>query len=309
MSTDRDEWSVGALDLDAYLARVGYTGPLDPSGATLDALYRAHLGAIRFENLDIFIDGGVRPDLESIQDKLVNRRRGGYCYEQAQLFGAVAARLGFDVQRLLARVGPDGGRARPRTHLTLRVRAGQQAWLADPGFGSSPPGPLSLRRYRSGGPQEIDGWVYEVVPDEPAEPADGALARPDFAPAGQPVWKLRAYTGGKWATLHRWDDSTVYPADVVMSNHYTSTHPDSWFTWQPVIVRRDPDAIRSILGRTYTVSTPGQDKVRRELTDREFADALTGEFGLALSADEVAAAVDAPASRGRRAPAGVTQGS
>jgi N-hydroxyarylamine O-acetyltransferase len=100
----------------------------------------------------------------------------------------------------------------------------------------------------------------------------------------------------------------VYPADVVMSNHYTSTHPDSWFTWQPVIVRRDPDAIRSILGRTYTVSTPGRDKVRRELTDREFADALTGEFGLVLSADEIAAAVDAPASRGRRAPSGVAQG-
>ncbi len=331
MSTDRDEWSVGALDLDAYLRRVGYTGPLDPSGTTLDALYRAHLAAIRFENLDIFTGGGVRVDLESVQDKLVNRGRGGYCYEQAQLFGAVAARLGFDVQRLLARVGPDGGRARPRTHLTLRVRAGQQVWLADPGFGSSPPGLLSLRRYRSGGPQEIDGWVYEVVPDEPGPaagavagggaadsagdleasapgrgPAFGAgqpLAWPGFAPAGQPVWKLRTYAGGKWVTLHRWDDATVYPVDVVMSNHYTSTHPDSWFTWQPVIVRRDPDAIRSILGRTYSLSTPGREKVRRELTDREFADALTGEFGLVLSADEVAAAVDAPARRSGRAPA------
>ncbi|HVT66603.1 MAG TPA: arylamine N-acetyltransferase, partial [Trebonia sp.] len=181
ISNERDEWSAGDLDLDAYLRRIGYTGPLDPSGATLDGLYRAHLAAIRFENLDIFIGGGVRVDLDSVQDKLVTRGRGGYCYEQAGLFGAVLERLGFDVRRLLARVGPDGGRARPRTHLTLRVRAGQQEWLADPGFGSSPPGPLSLRRYRSGGPQEIDGWVYEVAPDEPATPegdGDGALARP-----------------------------------------------------------------------------------------------------------------------------------
>src|ERR1700749_15217 len=111
MSNGRDEWSVGALDLEAYLRRVGYPGPLEPSGATLEALYRAHLAAIRFENLDIFLHGGVRVDLDSVQDKLVARGRGGYCYEQAQLFGAVLQRLGFGVQRLLARVGPDGGKA------------------------------------------------------------------------------------------------------------------------------------------------------------------------------------------------------
>jgi len=139
MSTDSDEWSVGTLDLGAYLRRVGYTGPADPSAATLTSLYRAHLASIRFENLGVFIDGGVKVDLDSIQEKIVFRGRGGYCYEQAQLFGAVLERLGFGVERLLARVGPDGGPARPRTHLTLRVRAGQQVWLADPGFGSSRP--------------------------------------------------------------------------------------------------------------------------------------------------------------------------
>jgi len=122
------------------------------------------------------------------------------------------------------------------------------------------------------------------------------------------VWKLREYADGQWVTLHRWDDALVHPVDVVLSNYYTSTHPDSWFTWQPVIVRRDPDAIRSILGRGYTVSRPGQPKTRRELTDQEFADALTGEFGLTLTEDEVAAAVAAPAGRDREPAAGVAPG-
>jgi N-hydroxyarylamine O-acetyltransferase len=205
----------------------------------------------------------------------------------------VLDRLGFGVERLLARVGPDGGPARPRTHLTLRVRAGQNVWLADPGFGSSPPAPLSLRRYRSGGPQEVDGWIYEITPDEEH---------------GQEVWKLREYQAGNWVTLHRWDDNKVQPIDVVLSNHYTSTHPDSWFTWQPVIVRRDPDAIRSILGRTYTVNDAGHTKTRRELTDKEFAAALTGEFGLELTEDELAAAVDAPTGRDKKPVAGVAPG-
>jgi N-hydroxyarylamine O-acetyltransferase len=278
----RDDWSAATLDLDAYLRRIGYDGPITPGEATLAALYRAHLAAIRFENFDIFLKKSVDVTLEAIQDKIVYRGRGGYCYEQAQLFGAVLERLGFAVDRLLARVGPDGGPARPRTHLTLRVQADGGVWLADVGFGSSPPGPLSLRRFRSGGPQEVDGWIYELAPDEEN---------------GDEVWKLREYQAGTWITLHRWDEAPVHPIDVVLSNHYTSTHPDSWFTWQPMIVRRDPDAIRSILGRTYTVTRPGHVKERRELTDQEFAAALTTEFALALSPAELATLVAAPTGR------------
>jgi N-hydroxyarylamine O-acetyltransferase len=274
-----DDWSVGKLDLDEYLRRIQVELPGGPSEATLTTLYRAHLAAIRFENFDVFLKGRVDVDLESIQEKIVFQGHGGYCYEQAQLFGAVLDCLGFDVERLLARVGPDGGPARPRTHLTLRVRADQNVWLVDPGFGSSPTAPLNMRRYRSGGPQEVDGWIYDITPD---------------TENGQEVWKLREYQADTWVTLHRWDYSKVQPVDVVLSNHYTSTHPDSWFTWQPILVKRDPDAIRSIVGRTYTVTHPGHTKTRSELTDKEFAAALTGEFALRLTDDEVDALVKAP---------------
>lgn len=288
-----DAWSVGTLDLGAYLKRVGYDGPTEASERTLMGLYAAHLSEVRFENFDVFLKGAISVDLEDIQEKIVFRGRGGYCYEQAQLFGAVLERLGFSVERLLARVGPDGGPARPRTHLTLRVRADGNVWLADPGFGSSPPAPLSLRRYHSGGPQVVDGWIYDVTPDEEH---------------GEQVWKLREYQAGTWVTLHRWDDTKVQPIDVVLSNHYTSTHPGSWFTWQPVIVKRDPDAIRSILGRTYTVTRAGHVKTRSELTDKEFAAALTGEFALRLTDDEVDAMVKAPTGRDKTPVAGVAPG-
>jgi N-hydroxyarylamine O-acetyltransferase len=274
-----DDWSVGKLDLDAYLRRINYSGPTEPTEATLAAIYRSHLREIRFENFDVFLKGSVSVELGDIQEKIVFRGRGGYCYEQAQLFGAVLERLGFTVDRLLARVGPDGGPARARTHLTLRVRSGTGVWLADPGFGNSPPAPLSLRRYRSGGPQEVDGWIYEVTPGEDN---------------GDEVWKLREYQAGEWVTLHRWDDAGTHPIDVVLSNHYTSTHPDSWFTWHPILIRRDPDAVRSIRGRDYTLIRPGHVKERRVLTDAEFAAALTGEFALKLTPDEIATLVAAP---------------
>ena len=152
-ATAPDEWSVRNLDLDAYLQRIGYDGPLDPSHATLAGLHRAHLAAIPFENLDLMLGRGVRVDFDSIQAKLVFANRGGYCYEQGQLFGAVLERLGYQVDRLLARVGPDGEPVRPRTHLTLRVGADAGTWLADVGFGNSPPGPLELAAKQTPAPR------------------------------------------------------------------------------------------------------------------------------------------------------------
>lgn len=258
-----NEWSVGKLDLHAYLGRIGYTGPAEASGKTLAALHRAHLAAIPFENLDIMLGRGVKVDLESIQAKLVHAKRGGYCYEHGQLFGAALERMGFAVERLLARTGPDGEPVRPRTHLTLRVRAGSGTWLTDVGFGSSPPAPLALRKVRSSGPQDLDGWVYDVLPVE----EDG-------------TWRVRELQGSEWVTLYRVEDQRVYPPDIEMSNHYTSTYPDSWFTKLPIVVRREPGAVRSVLGRTYTVTRPGHIKERRTLTNAEFATILTTTFAL-----------------------------
>jgi N-hydroxyarylamine O-acetyltransferase len=277
-SAAADEWSVGKLDLDAYLRRIGYDGPTEQSEATLAALHRAHMAAVPFENLNLMLGRGIRVDLESIQAKLVYEKRGGYCYEQGQLFGAALERLGFRVDRLLARVGPDGEPMRPRTHLTLRVGAGSGIWLADVGFGNSPPGPLSLRGPRSAGPQELDGWIYEVVPGD-----------------REGTWRVRELQAGEWVTLYRYEDQPVYPADVVMSNHYTATHPQSWFTWQPIIARHDPDALHAVVGRGYTITRPGHVKIRRTLTDEEFATALSEVFGLTFTGDELAALVAAPA--------------
>ncbi len=79
------EWDVDRLDLGAYLHRIRQPdGP--PTGATLDRLHRAHVATIGFDNLAILLGSGVDPDLDAVQDKLVHRGRGGYCYEHAVLF-------------------------------------------------------------------------------------------------------------------------------------------------------------------------------------------------------------------------------
>jgi len=98
------------IDLAAYLRRVEYEGPLEPTAEVLRALHLAHATHIPFENLDILLGEPIRLDLASLQAKLVGANRGGYCFEQNALFAAVLEEVGFAVTRLAARVRC-GGRA------------------------------------------------------------------------------------------------------------------------------------------------------------------------------------------------------
>src|SRR5215471_12543262 len=88
-------WTPELLDVPAYLDRLGVDALPEPNAAGLRMLHRAHVAAIPFENLDIIAGRGVDVALASVQAKLVGRRRGGYCYEHNQLFGALLDRAGF----------------------------------------------------------------------------------------------------------------------------------------------------------------------------------------------------------------------
>ena len=124
-----------ARSLDRYLARITYDGPRDPTIATLRRLHRAHLLAVPFENLSIHRGERIELDESWILDKIVERRRGGFCYELNGAFSALLRALGFRVDRLAARVyGAGGEPGIPYDHMALRVRL-ERDWLADVGFG------------------------------------------------------------------------------------------------------------------------------------------------------------------------------
>lgn len=278
------EWDTDRLDLDAYLHRIEHDATAAPTGPGLASLHRAHLAAIPFENLDIMLGRGVSVDLESVQAKLVHRRRGGYCYEHGVLFAAALERLGYTVDRLLARVGGDGQVPRPRTHLALHVEAEGARWLADVGFGS---GLLEPLPFEAGGARSQGGWTYALVS------------------RGHRSWELRERRGPDWMTLYRFDEERQHAADVLVANHFSSTHPRSPFVGQPVVVRKDADSIRRLLGRRLTLTRPDGSTHERQLTDGEIADALRDDFRVPLSSEEVAAVtLSASGSATRSTPRG-----
>lgn len=153
-------WFSGStMDVDAYLRRIEYDGPRLASSATLRGLHRQHLFTVPFENLDIPMGTPIRLDIRQIYDKIVTRRRGGFCYELNGLFGELLIAMGFSVEMLSARVRrEDGGFGPEFDHMLLKVEM-EEPWLVDVGFGDSFVDPIV---FRTGGADQVNGYRYVV---------------------------------------------------------------------------------------------------------------------------------------------------
>ena len=148
------------MDIDAYFRRIEYEGPRQPSAATLRTLHRQHLFTVPFENLDIPLSVPIQLDLPLIYDKIVTRRRGGFCYELNGLFGELLRAMGFRVQMLSARVRrEDGGFGPEFDHMLLKVEL-EEPWLVDVGFGDSFVDPIV---FHAGGADQVNGHRYVVL--------------------------------------------------------------------------------------------------------------------------------------------------
>ena len=126
------------IKLQDYFQRIGFTSSPRADLPTLQALHQLHPAHIPFENIDVLLGEGINLTPNQISNKLIHRRRGGYCFEQNNLLMAVLRDIGFTVEPLMARVvwqQPDDAPAGPKTHMVLRTRIDGMPWLVDVGFG------------------------------------------------------------------------------------------------------------------------------------------------------------------------------
>ncbi|MEO9827723.1 MAG: arylamine N-acetyltransferase, partial [Paracoccaceae bacterium] len=132
------------MKLDHYLTRIRFTGDPRPDRATLTALMQAQLRTVPFENLDQQLGVPVPTDVKSAYTKVVDNRRGGWCFELNGLFRWTLSEIGFEVQTLAAHVGDNGeSRSAPADHMFLRVDC-DEPLLVDVGFGGSMIEPIPL---------------------------------------------------------------------------------------------------------------------------------------------------------------------
>ena len=201
------------MNVDAYLERIGYRGGREPTAANLAALVRAHRLAVPYETLDLWRRRPTTLQLDELYDKIVTRRRGGYCFELNGLFAALLRELGYNVREYFGRwfMGEEVTALPPkRRHRVVCVAiAGIPNQLVDVGIGL--PFLLSPLDFVFDLPQMRDGRLYRVVRD---------------ATLGCAV-EVRKTTG--WGRLFSFDTAPQLPVDFEYAHWWCQTHPTSSF--------------------------------------------------------------------------------
>ena len=249
------------MNVDAYLRRINYTGPIDRSPETLRNLHVAHLLSVPFENLDIHLRRPIVLEDTALFGKIVGRRRGGFCYELNGLFCRLLRELGFAVAKLSAAVANEEGGFDPYfDHMALLVQL-ERPWLVDVGFGDSFRQPLLLDEP---GDQTDDHEVYRI--DR----------------SGDELILLQRSHHDSGKAQYRFMLKPYEYADYAEMCHFHQTSPNSPFTKGQVCTLATLEG-RITLRNMRLITTVGGDKQERSIADQEELDGLLRElFGIDL---------------------------
>jgi N-hydroxyarylamine O-acetyltransferase len=252
---------IQAFKIDDYLERLKYSGPITPSEDQLEALHRAQYHNIPFENFDILLGRGISLEPATLFNKLVNTARGGYCFELNGLFLMALKAFGFEARTLLARVHTSGT-ATGRGHQIAIVSIRGRQWITDVGFGGAnlrAPIPMELNR-----PIVQDTWTFRLLD------------------AGHFGIMLQSIDGDRWRDLYSFDLSHVCEADINYGNHFTSTHPSSFFTWARVAALPVDNGVITLFNDTLKRSVAGKESIQKLPVGQPYIDALKDHFGIEL---------------------------
>lgn len=254
------DWRTDLFDLDAYFRAIGVE-QAPPSLDLLERLHHRHVHTFPFANIDVLLGThpGVAPD--RVQEQLVERRRGGYCFEHAQIFAAALELLGFAVRRAMGRVHALHS---ARSHMSVLARVDGTWWLSDPGFGFSLTGPIALE---DGASRNDGGRVHEITRTHDA----------DF-----PVWQLTR----DGEIQHYVDELPVHPADVRAAHFVTSRFEHSGFIRRLVVARHLSDRHVTLTATHRTVRVPGRPTEQEPLGAHEVIEEIR-RLGVVLRDDEI----------------------
>ena len=252
------------MDFDAYRHRIGLDGSLTPSLDTLARIVERHAATIPFENIDVLAGRVPRLDLASLQQKIVQGRRGGYCFEQNSFLLAALKQLGFAAVGLEARVraGVPADVITPRTHMALRVTLDGDEYLADVAFGGlAPTTPLKLP---GTGTQHDAHGAYRFV--------DVGADR-----------LLQCETHEGWTDCYRIHTSEPQPIDYEMANWFVATNPKAMLRHNLLVARSVQGGRLTLFNSKLSLRKSTAEPEETTLDTRaEFADVLADVFCLQI---------------------------
>lgn len=249
------------MDVSAYLKRINYRGSLEPTAQTLRQLQLAHLISVPFENLSIHADEPIVLDDDALFEKIVRRRRGGFCYELNGLFAALLRELGFQVEMLSAGVANAAGDFGPEfDHMVLLVTLNER-WLADVGFG--------------------DSFIEPLLIDKLEEQAQGTRSY-KIVPLNDHLVLMQREGDSEWQAQHRFSFQPHNYDDYAEMCHYHQTSPQSHFTKGRVCTRATPEGRITLSGLRFITTKNGEREGRLVANEEEYENTLREHFGIVM---------------------------
>lgn len=251
------------MNTKSYLERINYHGSLVPTSDTLRKLQVAHLLTVPFENLSIHAKEPIVLEREALFEKIVGRRRGGFCYELNGLFASLLRGLGFQVEMLAGEVARADGSFTPNfDHMVLMVTL-EQRWLVDVGFGDSFREPLLLDER---GEQAQGEHAYQIVSD------------------GTKLLLKQRDKGGDWKAQYRFTLQPYEFADYAEMCHYNQTSPQSHFTQKRICSRATEQGRVTLSEMRFITTLENGERTERILTSQEeYAAILREYFGIQMT--------------------------
>lgn len=247
-----------------YLRRIGIAEELTPTSRNLARIQQAHLRAVPYENLDILLKKPIRLDKESLYEKIVLNKRGGYCFEVNELLGHLLRDLGYEVTDLFGRFlrGETGIPMRRHHVLMVKCIDDKVPFIADVGVGTGSPNlPMRMKL----GEELQDGVITY------------RLGRRDFF-----GWVLEDRKRGEWGPVYSFTEEPQAPIDFLATSFWCEHAEESIFNKGAMVSLRtetgrrtiDADEARIFDGDNVTV-IPLKDWAEKEKILREW-------FGIVL---------------------------
>lgn len=251
------------MDTKKYLNRIGISRGEDVSVSYewLKTLQLAHICSVPYENVDI-IDGiPLSLDGDALYEKIVERGRGGYCFELNSLFEKLLSSLGFKTVSYFARFWRGEEGIPHRRHRVIAVFIDEETYIADVGIGSpSPRIPLLLRE---GLVQEYFGESYRFERDA----AHG--------------WVLYELRHGEWQKYFSFTEDPQLDLDFEAISYYCEHHPSSKFNKSYIVAIKTPEGRKCVDGNTYKVFRGAEiSYIEEGMSEERRHEILKKEFGI-----------------------------
>ncbi len=247
------------MKINDYLARFEGKGYKVVTLSNLKHLQRLHMQQVPFENLDVIRKVPIYLNLQTIYEKIVTHRRGGYCYELNGLFNWLLTELGFDAHLIAATVRrPNGEWAKADTHAAILVQF-NESYLVDVGFGDSTYLPIPL----NGEERTDSSGTYRVIQQTAS------------------TFDLERNNDTGIRTLYRFSTNPKSLTDFHEGCVFNQVAKESSFTHSDIVTRATPTGRITLSDRTVTV-TENNSQIKTTLSIEEKERLLVNTFGIRL---------------------------